>query len=106
MEPRGYHVYIMSSLSRAIYTGVTGDLELRVWQHKEGFIPGHTAKYKINRLVYYEALLNPKLAILREKEIKGWKRQRKCELIELHNAAWVDLAANWVTNATRQKPDA
>ena len=82
----------MSSLSRAIYTGVTGDLTQRVWQHKQALTPGHTARYKINRLVYFELFGSPNAAIAREKEIKGWRRQRKIELIELHNPQWLDLS--------------
>ena len=103
-ERRRYHVYILASQSRALYTGVTGDLEQRVWQHKEGQIPGHTSKYKINRLVFWEEFDNPMEAIRREKEIKGWKRQRKCELVEAHNPNWEDLSANWGLSATRCRP--
>ena len=67
---RTYHVYMLSSLSRALYTGVTGNLEQRMWQHKEGVFGGHTSKYKINRLVYFEGFAKPRDAIAREKEIK------------------------------------
>ena len=95
LESKVYCVYIMASLSRAIYIGVSGDLANRVRLHKDGLIPGHTAKYKINRLVYYERFANPTEAIAREKELKGWKRDRKIALIEHQNPQWLDLSADW-----------
>jgi len=92
---RRSYVYILASLSRSIYTGVTTDIQNRVWEHKEGIFGGHTSKYKINRLVYYEEFSDIRDAISREKEIKGWLRKRKIELIEENNPQWLDLAANW-----------
>ena len=63
--------------------------------HKEGRVPGHTAKYRINRLVYFEEFSDPNKAIAREKEIKGWKRERKIALIEHRNPQWLDLSEDW-----------
>lgn len=100
MGPRIYCVYIMASLSKALYTGFTSELEQRVWQHKEGIFGGHTSKYKKNRLVFVEGYGNPKDAIAREKEIKEWKRYKKIELIEKHNPEWADLSENWGQDAT------
>jgi putative endonuclease len=96
-----FHVYILASLSRALYTGFTSDLEHRVWQHKEGVFGGHTSKYRITRLVYFESFGNPRDAIAREKEIKLWRRSKKIELIEFSNPEWADLSENWGKTATR-----
>jgi putative endonuclease len=75
----------------ALYIGVTSDLIKRVYQHKEGLIDGHTAKYDIKNLVYYEQHEDVEQAILREKQLKVWKRQWKIELLEKHNPSWNDL---------------
>ncbi len=81
-----YYVYIMSSLNnKTLYTGVTNDLERRVKEHKSGFIPGFTKKYNCIKLVYYEEYSDINEAIDREKQIKGWKRIRKEELIDTAN---------------------
>jgi putative endonuclease len=93
-RPKRYYVYIMSSKGRVLYIGVTGFLTPRVLQHKteEG---GFTAKYKIDRLVYYEVFRYVNHAIARETEIKKWRREKKVALIESVNPAWEDLAAGW-----------
>jgi putative endonuclease len=76
----------MSSLNnKTLYTGVTNDLERRVKEHKSGFIPGFTKKYNCIKLVYYEEYSDINEAIDREKQIKGWKRIRKEELIDTAN---------------------
>jgi len=82
---RTYYVYIMSSRSRVLYTGVTNDLARRVNEHKRGLVSGFTRKYRITRLVYFEEFADIRDAIAREKEIKGWKRLRKISLIESRN---------------------
>ena len=89
---RTYWVYIMASRSRVLYTGVTNDLLRRVVEHKRGLIPGFTSKYRITRLVYFEAFGDIRDAIAREKEIKGWVRAGKIRLIEETNPTWDDLA--------------
>src|SRR6266568_4874205 len=90
-----FFVYIMSSKWRTIYVGVTNSLERRVWEHKNKTIPGFTARYDIDRLVYFETYSDIRLAIAREKQIKGWKRFRKIALINSMNPEWKDLAADW-----------
>jgi putative endonuclease len=87
-----YHVYIMASASRVLYIGVTGDLLRRVMQHKEMRIPGFTARYHVTELVYLEAFGDIRIAIAREKQIKGWLRVRKIALIESFNRSWRNLA--------------
>ena len=88
-----YHVYIMASASRVLYIGVTGDLLRRVMEHKEMRVPGFTARYCVTELVYFEAFGDIRIAIAREKQIKGWLRTRKIALIESFNPHWRDLAA-------------
>ena len=78
-----------------LYVGVTNNLERRVYEHKTGALPGFTSKYKIDRLVYYEETSDIRGAIAREKQIKGWLRRKKIELIESQNPLWVDLAEGW-----------
>ncbi len=90
-----YFVYIVSSKSRRIYTGVTNDLFRRVLQHKRGEIEGFTQQYNINRLVYYEEFQYVGNAIRREKAIKGWLRARKVALVERDNPTWDNLADEW-----------
>ncbi len=86
-----YHVYILSSRSRAIYIGVTSDLARRMESHRSGDIPGHTRRYRINRLVYFEETTDITAAIAREKQLKGWRRSKKVQLIESGNPTWEDL---------------
>ena len=90
-----YSVYIMANLSRTLYTGVTGDLERRVFEHKHKTLPGFTSRYHITKLVYYEEFSSPSAAILREKAIKGMSRAKKFDLINSMNPDWEDLARNW-----------
>ena len=86
-------VYIMTNHSRTLYTGVTSQLEQRVYQHKNGVGGKFTSTYKINQLVHYEELGSMYDAITREKQIKGWTRAKKLALIEKENRGWIDLAA-------------
>lgn len=87
-----YYVYIVASVRRTLYVGVTNDLRTRIYQHKTGAMPGFTSRYKVNRLVYFEHADDARAAIAREKQLKGWLRQRKIALIESVNPEWEDLA--------------
>jgi putative endonuclease len=87
-----YYVYILASRKNGVlYVGVTGDLRKRVYEHREELVEGFTKKYKIHRLVYYEATSNVQAALDREKHIKNWLRSWKIELIEKSNPEWRDL---------------
>ncbi len=86
-----FWVYILSSKSRRIYTGVTNDIGRRVREHKEGQIEGFTRRYRINRLVYFERYHYVRNAIAREKEIKSLNRANRVALIEQMNPTWSDL---------------
>ena len=92
MASRTYYVYIMASLSRRLYVGVTNDLRRRVAEHKLASVPGFTRKYRATQLVYFEATSDIRAAIAREKQLKRWPRWRKDRLIEAHNAGWLDLS--------------
>ena len=74
---KNYYVYIMASSSGTLYTGVTDNLQRRVYEHKHKLVPGFSSKYNINRLVYYEETRDIKEALNREKQIKGWLRVKK-----------------------------
>ena len=97
-----YYVYITSSRSSTLYIGVTNDLLRRVYEHKEKLAKGFTERYGINRLVYFELTESVESAIAREKQLKGWRRERKVELIESMNPEWNDLSLEWMepTQAT------
>ena len=90
-----YYVYIMTNRSRTLYTGVTGNLERRVGEHKQGKGSVFTSRYKINQLVYFESCSDVLDAIDREKQIKGWLRLKKIALVESINPNWEDLSAEW-----------
>jgi|SRR5579885_3662489 putative endonuclease len=90
-----YYVYIMANRSKILYTGVTNDLQRRVYEHKHHMIEGFTSKYHITRLVYFEETSDVNAALTREKQIKGWLRSKKVALIESANANWQDLSEEW-----------
>ncbi len=75
-----------------LYTGVTGNLQKRVYEHKEHFVEGFTKKYNITKLVYYEVYGDAYSAIMREKQIKAGSRQKKIALIDSMNKEWRDLS--------------
>jgi putative endonuclease len=87
-----FYVYLMTNRSRVvIYTGVTNSLERRIWFHRNNTAKSFTKAYKVDRLVYYEQFNEARDAISREKEIKGWRRQKKIDLVETLNPKWRDL---------------
>lgn len=88
-----YYVYILTNWNnKVLYTGITNDLERRIYEHKNKLVKGFTAKYSVNKLVYFDYTPYVTSAIAREKEIKGWVRQKKIELIESINPLWKDLS--------------
>lgn len=85
-------IYIMASKKYGtLYTGVTSDLAKRVYQHKNGLLPGFTQRYDCKHFVYYEFHEDMINAIAREKQIKGGSRKKKIALIESMNPDWLDL---------------
>src|SRR5258707_14960261 len=95
MEQHSYVYMMVSASRRALYTGVTTQLRKRVYEHKSNMIEGFTSKYKCHRLVYFEMFNHVKDAIEREKQIKGWRREKKDKLVETKNPFWKDLAEDW-----------
>jgi putative endonuclease len=89
---RIYYVYVLASISRTLYIGVTNDLDRRVSEHVHELTPGFTTKYHIKRLVYFEEFADIEPAITREKQLKGWRREKKLRLIESKNPSWKDLS--------------
>ncbi len=103
-EPKTYFVYIMGNRSKTLYVGVTNNLLRRVREHKEGRASGFTARYKLDRLVYFERFEDVRNAIEREKVIKGWLRIKKIGLIVSVNPAWSDLSTEWFQHHPYEPP--
>jgi len=91
-----YYVYILVNWNnKVMYVGVTNNLERRIYEHKNKLIDGFTKKYNINKLVYFDDTADVRPAIEREKQIKGWTRIKKNELVETMNPNWEDLSEKW-----------
>ena len=89
-------VYLLARSSHGtFYTGVTSNLVQRIHQHREGAVPGHTARYGIKRLVWFEQHETMEAAIVREKQIKKWLRTWKYDLVNADNPTWRDLAEDF-----------
>jgi putative endonuclease len=87
-----FYVYILASKQNGtLYTGVTSDLVKRIYEHKNNLVDGFTEKYNVHKLVWYEIHETAETAIIKEKQIKKWKREWKLKLIEEHNPEWRDL---------------
>ena len=87
-----YYIYILTNKNNTVlYTGVTSDLQKRVYEHKEKLVDGFTKRYNVTKLVYYEVCEEVYSAIAREKQIKAGSRQKKIALIEGRNEKWKDL---------------
>jgi putative endonuclease len=92
-----FYVYILASRNHGtLYIGVTNDIVRRVHEHKLKLVRGFSAKYGVDKLVYFEIFDDPTSAITREKQLKKWHRDWKLSLIESKNPGWVDLSATLV----------
>ena len=93
MKKQGtYVVYILTNWNhKVMYIGVTNNLHKRLYQHKNKLIDGFTKKYNVNKLVYYESTEDVRSAIAREKQLKGWVRKKKNNLVAVFNPGWEDL---------------
>jgi putative endonuclease len=92
LQMKTYYVYMMTNRRRVVlYTGITNSLERRCWYHQCENPKSFTHHYKANRLVYYEQFNDAQSAIGREKQIKGWRREKKDELVRSINPTWKDL---------------
>jgi putative endonuclease len=89
---QAFYVYILATRQDGpLYVGITNDLARRVSEHKNKTFKGFTARYNVDRLVYFETFEQPDAAILREKQLKRWRREWKVQLIEKGNPGWDDL---------------
>lgn len=95
MRGRRYYVYIVASIARVLYTGMTNDLVKRLEEHNAGAVEGFTSHFRDCRLVYWESFDDVSKAINREKQIKRWRREKKIWLIESLNRDWHDLRLEW-----------
>ena len=91
-----YYVYILSNWNnKVLYIGMTNNLQRRLYEHKNHLVKGFTDKYNVTKLVYFEATTDVYSAIEREKQLKGWTRARKLNLVAQSNPAWIDLSRTW-----------
>jgi putative endonuclease len=95
MSQHSYWVYIMTNRSGTLYTGATGNLPRRVYEHRQRLVPGFAARSRIDRLIYAELFSEVRDAIAREKQIKAWRRSHKVALIDGTNPEWNDLGEAW-----------
>jgi putative endonuclease len=98
------YIYILTNWTNEVmYVGVTNDLERRFYEHKSKLIPGFTKKYNLEKLVYFEHFSDIEMAIAREKEIKGWRREKKDKLVMSMNPDWADLSKGWGEDPSSQE---
>ncbi len=100
-----YTVYILGSRSGTLYVGITSNLHFRLQQHRNHTFRGYTATYEVNRLLYFETYGEVTNAIAREKQLKGWRRDKKIGLIEKANPQWKDLSRGWYGKPVRMSFD-
>jgi putative endonuclease len=93
--PHKYWTYIVASTTGTLYIGMCNNIARRMLEHKSGKFEGFASKYHCNRLVYYETFDDVRNAIDREKQLKGWRREKKIALIGSLNPHWTDLAEKW-----------
>jgi putative endonuclease len=98
---RTYYIYILSNWNnQVLYTGVTNNLERRLYEHTNKLADGYTKKYNVDKLVYFEITENVESAILREKQIKAYRREKKDALIKGANPGWYDLSESFYQDSS------
>ncbi|HEY4131371.1 MAG TPA: GIY-YIG nuclease family protein [Gemmatimonadaceae bacterium] len=100
---RTYYIYILASLNKTLYTGCSSALIKRLVAHRTGVGSKFVARYRIERLVYYEMTDDAYAAVTRERQIKSWRREKKIALIERFNPDWRDLAIDWLNPGRRKR---
>ena len=93
-EP-GYVYILTNDWGNVIYVGMTRNIERRLYEHKQELADGFTKRYHVHKLVYYEQTNDAYAAVTRERQLKGWTRKRKNELVETVNPNWEDLSTSW-----------
>ena len=106
MSEQTYYTYILASRTHVLYTGVTNNLERRLLEHRSAFSNRFAARYRCERLVWFERHSEAVAAITREKQIKGWTRAKKLALIEQSNRTWVDLSQSLNASIEELRPAA
>jgi putative endonuclease len=92
---RDFYVYVLTNTANVLYIGVTSDLAGRLWEHVEERSSQFSAKYNLDKLIYFETYPTAREAIAREKQLKGWRREKKIALIDSMNPAWKDLSGRF-----------
>jgi putative endonuclease len=92
---KNYYVYILTNTANVLYIGVTSNLSGRFWEHTEERSSKFCLRHNLDRLVFYEIYPTPREAIAREKQLKGWRREKKVALIETINPGWRDLSGRF-----------
>ena len=96
-----YYVYILTNYGEStFYIGVTGNLQKRIWEHKNKIVEGFSNKYNLNKLVYFECTNSIEAALNREKQLKKWHRDWKINLIKENNPNMLDLSLQWPDSET------
>jgi putative endonuclease len=96
LRENNYFVYILTNWNnKVMYIGMTNNLRRRLYEHKNKLVDGFTEKYNVNKLVYFEQTSDVNSAIVREKEIKKWRREKKDSLVKTLNSEWRDLSNDW-----------
>lgn len=103
---KNYYVYILTNYTnKVLYIGVTNNLERRTYEHKFKEVDGFSSEYDLKKLVYFEETNSIDEALYREKQLKGWRRSKKINLIRKTNPSFQDLAANWFEENSLQNQD-
>ena len=96
MNEKSYYVYILTNdWGNVMYVGMTSNIERRLYEQKQELADGFTKRYHVHKLVYYEQTNDAYAAVTRERQLKGWTRKRKNELVETVNPNWEDLSTSW-----------
>src|SRR3989339_1664887 len=91
-----YYVYLLTNWNNTVmYVGMTNNLIRRIYEHKNKLVKGFTEKYNVNKLVYFEETQDVIAALVREKEIKKWRREKKNQLVNRINPTWKELSLEW-----------
>jgi putative endonuclease len=93
MQPQTFFIYMVASIKGALYIGMTRNIATRIEQHKLGTVKGFSSKYRTNKLVWCEVAESFESAREREVELKGWRRSKKVDLIEVENPYWQDISS-------------
>ena len=91
----GFYVYILTNSAGVLYIGVTNDMGKRLWEHVHDRVPGFASQHNLDRLIYFEIFPTPREAIAREKQLKGWRREKKTSLIATINPSWRDMSGRF-----------